>query len=130
MKDRNADQVMLRWGHWQEGEGKGGWVWLMYFLYFLLLCWVGVHCGIYKSSYNISNISHLNSPPPLFFFISSPLIDVFSRHVWIWKIEICQSYLERGGGRGRIMEGMNQTEVHYIQIWKCHNETPCTTIIN
>jgi hypothetical protein len=24
---------------------------------FLLLCWVGVHCDIYKSSYNISNIS-------------------------------------------------------------------------
>jgi hypothetical protein len=22
----------------------------------------GVHCGIYKSSYNISNISYLNSP--------------------------------------------------------------------
>jgi hypothetical protein len=24
---------------------------------FLLLCWEGVHCGIYKSSYNVSNIS-------------------------------------------------------------------------
>jgi hypothetical protein len=23
-----------------------------------------LHCGIYKSSYNISNISYLNSPPP------------------------------------------------------------------
>jgi hypothetical protein len=31
---------------------------------FLLLCWVGVHCGIYKRSYNISNISYLNTPPP------------------------------------------------------------------
>jgi hypothetical protein len=30
---------------------------------FLLLCWVGVHCGIYKSSYNVSNISYLNSLP-------------------------------------------------------------------
>jgi hypothetical protein len=29
-----------------------------------LLCLVGVHCGIYKSSYNISNTSYLNSPPP------------------------------------------------------------------
>jgi hypothetical protein len=26
-----------------------------------LLCWLGVHCGIYKSSYNTSNRSHLNS---------------------------------------------------------------------
>jgi hypothetical protein len=32
---------------------------------FLLLCWVGVHCGIYKSSYNLSTISYLNlSPTP------------------------------------------------------------------
>jgi hypothetical protein len=28
--------------------------------HFLWLCWVGVHCGIYKSSYNILNISYLN----------------------------------------------------------------------
>jgi hypothetical protein len=27
-----------------------------------LLCWVGIHCDIYKSSYNISNVSYLNSP--------------------------------------------------------------------
>jgi hypothetical protein len=29
-------------------------------------CFAGweVHCGIYKSSYNVSNISYLNSPPP------------------------------------------------------------------
>jgi hypothetical protein len=30
-----------------------------------------VHCGIYKSSYNVLNISYLDSPPPLFSF--SPL---------------------------------------------------------
>jgi hypothetical protein len=29
---------------------------------FLLLFWVEVHCGIYKCSYNVSNISYLNSP--------------------------------------------------------------------
>jgi hypothetical protein len=39
---------------------------LKYFL-LLLLCWVGVHCSIYKGSYNVSNTSHLNSPPPLLF---------------------------------------------------------------
>jgi hypothetical protein len=32
-------------------------------------CWVEVYCGIYKSSYNISNISYLNSSPPSFSFI-------------------------------------------------------------
>jgi hypothetical protein len=30
---------------------------------FLLLCWVGVHCGIYKGSYNVSNISYSPSSP-------------------------------------------------------------------
>jgi hypothetical protein len=32
---------------------------------------LGVHCGIYKYSYNISNISYLNSPPPSFSLIPS-----------------------------------------------------------
>jgi hypothetical protein len=36
---------------------------------FLLLCWVEVRCGIYKSSYNASNVSYVNSPSPPFFFI-------------------------------------------------------------
>jgi hypothetical protein len=37
---------------------------LMQFIYLFsfLLCWVGVHCGIYKCSYNISNISYLSVP--------------------------------------------------------------------
>jgi hypothetical protein len=39
----------------------------------LLLCWVGVHCGIYKSYYNVSN---LNWHPVPFSFIS------FSPHSW------------------------------------------------
>jgi hypothetical protein len=39
--------------------------------FFKLLCWVGVHCDIYKSSYNVSNI-YLSSPPPLLSFIPSP----------------------------------------------------------
>jgi hypothetical protein len=43
------------------------------FIYlFLLLCWVGVHCGIYKSSYHISNISYLNSSHPSFPLSSTP----------------------------------------------------------
>jgi hypothetical protein len=41
----------------------------IFFPLFLLLCWVEVHYGIYKSSYNITNISYFNSPPPPFSFI-------------------------------------------------------------
>jgi hypothetical protein len=37
---------------------------------------------------------------------------------------------EGEGGRERTMEEMNQTGVHYMDIWKSHNETTCTTIIN
>jgi hypothetical protein len=40
------------------------------------MCWMSVHCGIYKSSYYISNIIYLNSPPPPFSFI------LLSPHSW------------------------------------------------
>jgi hypothetical protein len=46
---------------------------LLFFVLFLLLCWVGVHCGIHKSSYNISCISYLNPPTPPFSFIPPSL---------------------------------------------------------
>jgi hypothetical protein len=39
---------------------------------FFIVVLGGVHCGIYKSSYNVSNISYLNSPPPLLSFFPSP----------------------------------------------------------
>jgi hypothetical protein len=29
-------------------------------LFFLLLCWMGVHCSFYKGSYNVLNILYLN----------------------------------------------------------------------
>jgi hypothetical protein len=54
---------------------------------FLLLCWVEVHCGIYKSSYNISNISYFNHPlhyfpllppPPIPGTVSTGLIFLFT----------------------------------------------------
>jgi hypothetical protein len=44
------------------------------FLKLLLLCWVGIPLSIYKSSYNVSNVSYLQSPPLLLSFIPSPLI--------------------------------------------------------
>jgi hypothetical protein len=54
-----------------------------YFFKFILkkIVVLGVHCGIYKSSYNVSNISYLNSPPPSFSFISPlpPSWNSFSR---------------------------------------------------
>jgi hypothetical protein len=34
---------------------------VFFFFCFLLLCWVGVYCGIYKSSDNVSDISYLSS---------------------------------------------------------------------
>jgi hypothetical protein len=29
----------------------------------------------------------------------------------------------------RMMEGVNVTKLHCKHIWKCHNETPCTTML-
>jgi hypothetical protein len=49
--------------------------WCFFFLkllyYYLLLCWMGVHWSICKSSYNVTNISYLNSPLLLLSFIIS-----------------------------------------------------------
>jgi hypothetical protein len=36
---------------------------------------------------------------------------------------------KESGRRGRLMEGMNETGVQYIYIWKCYNKTPCIIII-
>jgi hypothetical protein len=41
------------------------------FIYLFFIIVLGVHCGINKSSYNVSNISYLNSPPPP---LSLPLV--------------------------------------------------------
>jgi hypothetical protein len=42
--------------------------WYSFFLFFaLLLWWVGVHCGIYTGSYNVPNVSYMNSPTQQFF---------------------------------------------------------------
>jgi hypothetical protein len=43
-------------------------------VYIFLLCWVGILYGIYKSSYNISSVSYLNSPSPQLCFIPPPPI--------------------------------------------------------
>jgi small neutral amino acid transporter SnatA (MarC family) len=47
---------------------------LFSFLLFLLLSWVGVHCVIGKSSYNLSKISYFySSPPPHPLFFPLPI---------------------------------------------------------
>jgi hypothetical protein len=64
-------------------------------LYFLLMCWVGVHSGINKSSYNISNISYLNSPlPPLFFIAPPPIPQIVSTGLIFQFTCICTQYLD------------------------------------
>jgi hypothetical protein len=51
---------------------------------------VGVHCGIYKGSSNVSTISYLNSPPPPFSFISfyPHLRNSFSRYLFSIYIHV------------------------------------------
>jgi hypothetical protein len=41
-------------------------------IFSLLLCWVVVSCGFYKGSYDVSNISYLNSPPLALFYPPLP----------------------------------------------------------
>jgi hypothetical protein len=38
--------------------------------------------------------------------------------------------LRRGTGKRENKGWMDQTGVHCTHIWKCHNETPCLTIIS
>jgi hypothetical protein len=47
-------------------------------LYFFLAVVLGGDiCGIYKSSYNVSSISYLNShPQPLSYILSSPILGI------------------------------------------------------
>jgi hypothetical protein len=50
---------------------------------------VGVHCGIYKSSYNISNTSHLNSPSLPFSFIHLPAIPEIASTGTFFHLHTC-----------------------------------------
>jgi hypothetical protein len=60
-------------------------------LFFVVL---GIHCGIYKSSYTVSNISYLNYLPPSFCFISpSPIPGIVSAGLIFPFKYICTQYL-------------------------------------
>jgi predicted DNA-binding antitoxin AbrB/MazE fold protein len=36
---------------------------------------------------------------------------------------------KRGKGMIRVIEGVNLIKVHYVQVWKYHNETPFVKLI-
>jgi hypothetical protein len=58
-------------------------------VFFKLLCWIGVHCGIYTDFYNIPNISYLNSLPPTFSFIPTPhWKNTLNRHIFSIYIHV------------------------------------------
>jgi hypothetical protein len=48
--------------------------------------------------------------------------------VCIRNIETCQIHLKKKGERENI-GGVEPVGVHGMQIWKCHNQTPCKTNI-
>jgi hypothetical protein len=70
--------------HKTQGRAK---IW-----FFLLLCWVGIHSGIYKNSYNVSNIWYLDSPPPLLTLIPPHSWNRFNRCHFVFAY-ICTQYL-------------------------------------
>jgi hypothetical protein len=54
-------------------------------IYFLLLCWVKIYCGIYRCSYSIS---YLNSPSSPFFFIHPHSWNSFNRYHFSFYIHV------------------------------------------
>jgi hypothetical protein len=73
--------------------------WDTCFKFLLSLCCVWVHYGIYESSYNISNISFLYSPPPPFPFISPQQFLAefqelyFSIYIYMCTVLLLEEYL-------------------------------------
>jgi hypothetical protein len=61
------------------------WLITLIFYIFLLLCWVGVLIGIYKSSHNVSNTPYLNSPLPCSFFE----VHFYSKIVY-WELDVVE----------------------------------------
>jgi hypothetical protein len=61
------------------------------FFLFLLSLWVGVHCSIYKGTYNVSNMSYLNSPPTLVVFLT------VDRRWNLSVVLICISFMAKVG---------------------------------
>jgi hypothetical protein len=60
---------------------------------FLLLCWVGVHCGIYRSSYYISNIIFEFTISIILLYLPSPIPGIVSTGIIIPFTYMCTQYL-------------------------------------
>jgi hypothetical protein len=57
------------------------------------MCWVGVRCQIYRTPYNISNISYLSLPPLSFSFIlHSPIPGIVSAGLTFPFTCMCTQY--------------------------------------
>jgi hypothetical protein len=78
--------VGSRPGPWQAEHALFHWAALPtpIFGFNFFIVWVGIECGIYKSSYNILNTTYLNSPPPSFSF-TTPIPGTAPFFVESWK---------------------------------------------
>jgi hypothetical protein len=56
---------------------------------------MGVYCGIYKGSYNVSNISYLNSLPPKLSFILPLILGIVSTGINFAFMDMCTHILHR-----------------------------------
>jgi hypothetical protein len=77
----------------------------------------GVHCGIYKGSYNVSNISYLNSLLPLLSFI--PLLHKCYPNLQASNNSIISLHVEESSKQFLVMEfnlGMPHLNICYIYI--------------
>jgi hypothetical protein len=93
----------------------------------LLLCWLGIHCGIYKNSYNISHILYLSTPPPALSHSWNSFNTYFSIHIYVYTV--FAPYLPS------FTISPPPPNSHWYQLLqegpqKCHKETPCVTILN
>jgi hypothetical protein len=62
----------------------------LFFVFFsFFYCSVVVHCDIYKSSYNVSNISYLNLPPTSCSFILCPPFLEYFLQVSFFHLHTC-----------------------------------------
>jgi hypothetical protein len=65
--------------------------WNFYYFFIVL---GGEHCGIYKSSYNLSNISYLYSPPaPILYYPPTPIHGIVSKAIIFPFTYMCTQYL-------------------------------------
>jgi hypothetical protein len=62
------------------------------------------------------------------------IVDVFciqntKYFIFCRRVKPVEIVLRRGKRGRRTMEGVNPTKIHFKDICKCHNVSPCTTII-